>query len=141
MTVLSRVSQKICYVENLFYVRILTNLLSKCVGHFIFMLHSTKYMYIQCLMGISVVSYVYGGGCIIQRQYKMQMVGNVSYWLSNAGGADSASQTVLRCILQAVLLLISNKVGKGAKIRNRYNQVPHLTQDTNGKVKNSQDNV
>ena len=25
-----------------------------------------------------------------------------------------------------------------AKIRNRYNQVPHLTQDTNGKVTNSQ---
>ena len=24
-----------------------------------------------------------------------------------------------------------NKVSKGAKIRNRYNQVPHLTQDTN----------
>ena len=30
------------------------------------------------------------------------------------------------------------KVGKDAKIRNRYNQVPHLTQDTNGKVTNSQ---
>ena len=30
------------------------------------------------------------------------------------------------------------KVGNGAKIRNRYNQVPHLTQDTNGKVTNSQ---
>ena len=28
--------------------------------------------------------------------------------------------------------------GKVAKIRNRYNQVPHLTQDTNGKVTNSQ---
>ena len=27
------------------------------------------------------------------------------------------------------------KVSKGAKIRNRYNQVPHLTQDTNGKVR------
>ena len=27
---------------------------------------------------------------------------------------------------------------KVAKIRNRYNQVPHLTQDTNGKVTNSQ---
>ena len=27
---------------------------------------------------------------------------------------------------------------KGAKIRNRYNQVQHLTQDTNGKVTNSQ---
>ena len=26
------------------------------------------------------------------------------------------------------------KVSKGAKIRNRYNQVPHLTQDTNGEV-------
>ena len=25
-------------------------------------------------------------------------------------------------------------VSKGAKIRNRYNQVQHLTQDTNGKV-------
>ena len=32
----------------------------------------------------------------------------------------------------------STKVSKVAKIRNRYNQVPHLTQDTNGKVTNSQ---
>ena len=30
------------------------------------------------------------------------------------------------------------KVSKGAKIRNWYNQVTHLTQDTNGKVTNSQ---
>ena len=30
------------------------------------------------------------------------------------------------------------KVSKDAKIRNRYNQVPYLTQDTNGKVTNSQ---
>ena len=30
------------------------------------------------------------------------------------------------------------KVSKGAKIRNQYNQVPHLTKDTNGKVTNSQ---
>ena len=30
------------------------------------------------------------------------------------------------------------KVSKGAKIRNRYNQVPHVTQDTNGKVTNLQ---
>ena len=29
------------------------------------------------------------------------------------------------------------KVSKGTKTRNRYNQVPHLTQDTNGKVTNS----
>ena len=30
------------------------------------------------------------------------------------------------------------KARKGAKIRNRYNQAPHLTQDTNGKVSTSQ---
>ena len=30
------------------------------------------------------------------------------------------------------------KVSKGVKIRNRYNQAQHLTQDTNGKVTNSQ---
>ena len=30
------------------------------------------------------------------------------------------------------------KVSQGAKIRNRCNQVPHITQDTNGKVTNSQ---
>ena len=34
-----------------------------------------------------------------------------------------------------------HKVSKGAKIRNRYNQVPHLTQDTNGKVTDSQTNA
>ena len=30
------------------------------------------------------------------------------------------------------------KVSKGARIRNRYNQVPHMIQATNGKVTNSQ---
>ena len=30
------------------------------------------------------------------------------------------------------------KVRKGAKIRNRYNQAPHLTQENNGKVTTSQ---
>ena len=33
-----------------------------------------------------------------------------------------------------MLVSVSIKVSKGAKIRNRYNQVPHLTQDINGKV-------
>ena len=33
---------------------------------------------------------------------------------------------------------IGIKVSKGAKIRNQYNQVPYLTQDTDGKVTNSQ---
>ena len=34
--------------------------------------------------------------------------------------------------------LCKGEQSKGAKIRNRYNQVQHLTQDTNGKVTNSQ---
>ena len=35
-------------------------------------------------------------------------------------------------------MISMSKVSKGTKIRNRYNQVSHLTQDTNGKVTNSQ---
>ena len=34
--------------------------------------------------------------------------------------------------------LLFKKVSKGAKIRIRYNQLPHRTQNTNGKVTNSQ---
>ena len=33
------------------------------------------------------------------------------------------------------------EVRKGAKIRSRYNQVPHPTQDTDGKVTNSQNPI
>ena len=33
---------------------------------------------------------------------------------------------------------IKFRISKGAQIRNRNNKVPHLTQDTNGKVTNSQ---
>ena len=43
---------------------------------------------------------------------------------------------VLTMIFLETMFVI--KVSKVAKIRNRYNQVPHLTQDTNGKVTNSQ---
>ena len=43
------------------------------------------------------------------------------------------------CANLLLLFTVSvRKVSKGAKIRNRYNQVPHLTQDTNWKVTNSQ---
>ena len=38
---------------------------------------------------------------------------------------------------EGIRATIQDKVIKGAEIRNRYNQVPHLTQDTNGKVTNS----
>ena len=47
---------------------------------------------------------------------------------------------VLHSSLNFILLTCSNsvEVSKGAKIRNWYNKVPHLAQDTNGKVTNSQ---
>ena len=41
-------------------------------------------------------------------------------------------------LINMLCLSINLKVSNGAKIRNRYNQVPHLTQDTSGKVTNSQ---
>ena len=44
----------------------------------------------------------------------------------------------LDCVSASRVWFLVVKVSKGAKIRNRYNQVPHLTQDTNGKVTNSQ---
>ena len=50
---------------------------------------------------------------------------------------------ILKNAKKSTLVKISSvwcflKVSNGAKIRNPYNEVPHLTQDTNGKVTNSQ---
>ena len=44
----------------------------------------------------------------------------------------------LKVIAAKITKSAVDKVSKGAKVRNRYNQVPDLTQDTNGKVTNSQ---
>ena len=51
---------------------------------------------------------------------------------------ESKSFETAKIVWVPNLLQAQKKVSKGAKIRNRYNQVPHLTQDTNGKVTNSQ---
>ena len=45
---------------------------------------------------------------------------------------------ILVRLLPKDLKIVNIKVSKGAKIGNGYNQVPHLTEDTNGKVTNSQ---
>ena len=37
--------------------------------------------------------------------------------------------------IKSKVSIMDTKVSKGAKIRNRYNKVPQLTQDTNGKVR------
>ena len=41
-------------------------------------------------------------------------------------------------LYKAVYRCVPGKARKKAKIRNRYNQIPHLTQDTDGKVTTSQ---
>ena len=45
---------------------------------------------------------------------------------------------VFKNTVNSQLYLLLLKVSNGAKIRNQYNQVPHVTQDNNGKVTNSQ---
>ena len=61
--------------------------------------------------------------------------------MHNAGKDSSFSigpEQGLCCLLSWNSSFNSDKVSKGAKIRKRYNQVLHLTQDTNRKVTNSQ---
>ena len=66
---------------------------------------------------------------------------NVSWCILRRIGVDAKfgndPSPRIRSKVNWVLILVYN-VSKGAKIRNQYNQVPHLTQDTNGKVTNSQ---
>ena len=51
---------------------------------------------------------------------------------------SNSNSVFIQYILISTCPSPTSKVSKGAKIRNLYNQVPHLTQDTNGKVTNSQ---
>ena len=48
------------------------------------------------------------------------------------------SSSFILAVLTGYNTNLQVKVSKGAKINHRYNQVPHLTQNTNGKVTNSQ---
>ena len=54
----------------------------------------------------------------------------------NQSGGKEMFGSQLRMLSKGNKCLLT-KVSKGAKIRDRYNQVPHLTQDTNGKETNS----
>ena len=64
---------------------------------------------------------------------------NRNYWWSTwqLWGQHIPAEGV-QVTLTFLVLMFFIKVCKGAKISNRYNQVPHLAQDTNGKVTNSQ---
>ena len=50
--------------------------------------------------------------------------------------SDQINKQIFKAALECISKLKCFEVSKGAKIGNRYNQVPHLTQD--GKVTNSQ---
>ena len=58
--------------------------------------------------------------------------------LSTRGTNLTAKRLLTVVTLKCAKDSFSRKASKGAKIRTRYNQVPHPTQDTNGKVTNSQ---
>ena len=62
----------------------------------------------------------------------------MSHELNRENLVQSHMSLMSFCInLPGTNVILLGKVSKDAKIRNRYNQVPHLTQDTNGKVTNS----
>ena len=68
---------------------------------------------------------------------------SISWAHEIAGLEDPCKSNLVKQIKQGVIrqtcgLERTFKVSKGAKIRNRYNQVPHLSQATNGKVINLQ---
>ena len=82
---------------------------------------------------------------ILKRQRPLQCTSLYSFSnykaLCNVLKCDSSQmKELLRCFkMRNTTVLFSNdKVRKRAKIRNQYNQAPHLTQDTNGKVTTSQ---
>ena len=50
----------------------------------------------------------------------------------------TSNQLALALVQSDMIAKHVGKVSKGANIRNRYKQVPHLTHETNGKVTNSQ---
>ena len=83
--------------------------------------------------------------------FVMQILNILSSFAIIRAGCFTLITVLLVCILAlskhkfqnisaniSFILFLRIKVSKGAKIRNQYNQVPHLTQDTNGKVTNSQ---
>ena len=69
---------------------------------------------------------------------KSKMVENLKGCTYNITHVSAANYSRLPEYQMNVESYFNNKVSKGAKIRNRYNQVPQLTQDTNRKVTNSQ---
>ena len=82
-----------------------------------------------CYGNVSSMRHIYGKSFDNTRRHiflKTDVRKSRSQWSLNCICTDSVTP---RCV---------HKVSKSAKIRNRYNQVPHLTQDTNGKVTNSQ---
>ena len=101
------------------------------------------------------------GGCVIDIVWKLSVALSASTWnclpmifvwsvsithvtMTYVTHAVYLRMTLVCCYIWAATWdfqqcdMCDQQSNKVAKIRNRYNQVPHLTQDTNGKVTNSQ---
>ena len=73
--------------------------------------------------------------------FKKSGFGTILAWVLNGMNMAIINAGIYLFVLykmQKAMLCERMKVSKGTKIKNRYNQVPHLTEDTNGKVTNSQ---
>ena len=68
----------------------------------------------------------------------MSRLNFLKIYLTHSGPLVGPGVKKTKGYFQKLVMLHSKlyKVSKGAKIRNRYNQVAHLNQDTNGKVTN-----
>ena len=78
-----------------------------------------------------------------QKKHKGEQISTMAYTYITIIGLithplSSGDMVVKLCGVWDSRISAILKVSNGAKIRNRYNQVPHLTQDTNWKVTNSQ---
>ena len=79
--------------------------------------------------------------CILPSNMPVQLA--IFYRQSSCSATAFKEVTKILALQERVSHFTNNfsalkKASKGAKIRNRYNQVQHLTQDTNGNVTNSQ---
>ena len=75
---------------------------------------------------------------LVLQHYAHQMEPGAIIFLHVSKKVSTDNIIIFEQILNSSISFGIMKVSKGAKIRNRYNKVPHLTQDTNGKVTNSQ---
>ena len=80
----------------------------------------------------------WSSGCELIKVVEVRMKQGINSRMSDYLWCEPVWWLLYHCCKRSVKLQRIWKISKGAKIMNRYKQVPHLTQDTNGKVTYSQ---